>query len=82
MLRYMIGKTRLHCHMSFHVNLRLFTVLVLVFNDMADSYVSDSNRDSGWPGYKENCAVHSLKSISMGRCWQRQSRVEISAASK
>ncbi len=44
---------------------------------MADSYVSDSNRDSGWPGYMESCDYQSHSpypgSISMG------SRVEVSA---
>ncbi len=62
-------------------------MLSLVFNDMADSYVSDSNRDSGWPGYMENCDYLSRSpypspwsiSMPMGRCLQGQSGVQVSA---
>ncbi len=49
--------------------------------------LNNINRDSGWPDYMESCDYQSHLpypgpspgSISMGRCWQGQSRVEVSA---
>ncbi len=84
-LRYKIGKTREIIILSRELPRENFRA----FSDYSQ-YVSDRNninRDSGWPDYMESCDYQShspypgpsLGSISMGRCWQGQSRVEVSA---